>query len=203
MVIRLLASCLLVLTLAGCAATRPSSPDTRFYTLEYDPPLVDGQPCSAVIQMTRFGVAPEFNTTKLVYRDLAFGRQEYAYHQWRGTPQALVADYLRRDMQKSGLFMAVAGPNSSMPATHQLEGVVEEWMELDQAERWLASAELTIILLDVRTGGIPDLVIFQRTYKTSEPCAKKNPASVAEAMSRVMRNLSQRIVTDVHAAVRN
>lgn len=127
--------------------------------------------------MTRFGVAPEFNTTKLVYRDLAFGRQEYAYHQWRGTPQALVADYLRRDMQKSGLFMAVAGPNSSMPATHQLEGVVEEWMELDQAERWLASAELTIILLDVRTGGYRTWSYFNGPTKRRNRVPKKSRLS--------------------------
>jgi ABC-type uncharacterized transport system auxiliary subunit len=201
MSIRLLVLLALILTLSACATGRAPVPDTRYYTLEYEAPEVSGQQTKAVIALTRFGVAPEFNTAKMIYRDLSFGRQEYHYHHWRATPQSLVADYLRRDLQQSGLFLAVGGPGSSLPATHQLEGMVEEWMEVDEKDRWLATAELTVTLLDLRATAAPDLVLFQRTYRESEPCAKKNPGSVAEAMSRVMRVLSGRIIADVHAAV--
>jgi ABC-type uncharacterized transport system auxiliary subunit len=201
MSIRLLALPVLFLALSACAANRTPVPDTRYYTLEYEAPAVSGQPSKAVILLTRFGVAPEFNTAKMIYRDLSFGRQEYHYHHWRATPQSLVADYLRRDLQGSKLFLAVGGPGSSLPATHQLEGMVEEWMEVDEKDRWLATAELTVTLLDLRATATPDLVLFQRTYRESEPCAKKNPGSVAEAMSRVMRVLSGRIIADVRAAV--
>jgi len=192
---------ILASTLAGCGAARSSVPDTRYYTLEYETPAVSGQQTQAIIALSRFGVAPEFNTTKIVYRDLSFGRQEYVYHQWRATPQSLVADYLRRDLQASGLFLAISNPGSSLPATHQLEGMVEEWMEHDEEDRWLATAELTITLLDLRAKSMPNLVLFQRTYRESEPCAKKNPGSVVETMSRVMRTLSGRIIADVHAAI--
>ena len=191
----------LLLTLTGCAATRTTAPDVRYYPLEYESPAVAGQPSPAVIMLSRFGVAPEFSTAKIVYRDLSFGRQEYAYHQWRSTPQALVADYLRRDLQHSGLFLAVSRPGSSLTATHQLEGMIEEWMEVDEEDHWLATAGLTITLLDLRARNISDQVLFQRTYRESEPAAKKNPGSVVEAMSRVMRTLSERIITDVHAAI--
>lgn len=199
---RLLLSCLLLLVLTACAPTRQPLPDTRYYTLEYEQPAVSGQQVNAVVSVTRFGVAPEINTTKMIYRDLSFGRQEYAYHQWRATPQALVTDYLRRDMLASGLFLAVGGPGSSLPATHQVEGMVEEWMEVDAEEQWLATAELTVTLVDLRARTAPDLVVFQRIYRASEPCQKKNPGSVAEAMSRVMRGLSARIIADVHRAVK-
>lgn len=199
---RHIALALFVLILSGCGAARTPSPDTRFYTLEYDPPAVSGERTRAVISLNRFGVAPEYNTSKIVYRDLSFGRQEYHYHQWRGTPQSLVADYLRRDLQASGLFLAVAGTGSSLPATHRIEGMVEEWMEVDGQDRWLATAELTVTLLDLRAAAAPDVVLFQRTYRGSEPSAKKNPGSVVEAMSRVMRALSGRIIADVHAAVK-
>jgi len=201
MPIRILVPLLIVLTLSACATGRTPVPDTRYYTLEYDAPEVPGQPTSAVIALTRFGVAPEFNTTKMIYRDLSFGRQEYHYHHWRATPQTLVTDYLRRDLQGSGLFTAVGGPGSSLPATHQLEGMVEEWMEVDGEDNWLATAELTVTLLDLRATAAPDLVLFQRTYRQSQVCAKKNPVAVAEAMSQAMRQLSGRIIADVHAAV--
>jgi ABC-type uncharacterized transport system auxiliary subunit len=201
MPIRYLVPFILMLTLAGCGATRTTAPDVRYYTLEYESPTLTGQQAKAVIALNRFGVAPEFNTGKIVYRDLSFGRQEYAYHQWRSAPQALVADYLRRDLQQSGLFLAVNQPGSSLPATHQLEGMVEEWMEVDGEERWLATASLTITLIDLRARAIPEQVLFQRTYRESEPAAKKNPGSVVEAMSRVMRKLSERIIADVHAVI--
>ncbi len=203
MLTRLALCCLLILAVGACAPTRQPLPDTRYYTLEYDSPEVSGQQTKAVITLTRFGVAPEFNTTKMIYRDLSFGRQDYAYHQWRATPQALVADYLRRDMLASGLFLAVGGPGSSLPATHQLEGMVEEWMEVNEEHQWLATAELTVTLIDLRAADVPKMVVFQRVYRESEPCLKKNPGSVAEAMSRVMRILSGRIMADVHAAVQD
>ena len=131
MPIRYLVPFILMLALVGCGAARTTAPDVRYYTLEYDSPTLTGQQAKAVIALNRFGVAPEFNTGNIVYRDLSFGRQEYAYHQWRATPQALVADYLRRDLQQSGLFLAVNQPGSPLSATHQIEGMVEEWMEVD------------------------------------------------------------------------
>jgi len=200
--LRILVPLLACLNLWACAGSRQPAPDTRYYTLEYEAPAVAGQPAPAIVTVSRFGVAPEFNTGKMVYRDLSFGRQEYAYHQWRNTPQILVTDYLRRDLLKSGLFRAVSGPTSSLTATHQVEGIVEEWMELDGEDQWLASAELTITLLDLRALNAPDQVVFQRTYRESQPCAQKNPGSVAEAMSRVMRAMSGRIITDIHTVVR-
>ena len=198
-----IALAVLALALAGCGAARTTVPDTRYYTLEYDPPAVSGERAQAVVSVSRFGVAPEYNTPKIVYRDLSFGRQEYHYHQWRGTPQSLAADYLRRDLQASGLFLAVAGPGSALPATHRVEGMVEEWLEVDGQDRWLATAELTVTLLDLRAASAPDMVLFKRTYRGSEPSAKKNPGSVVEAMSRVMRTLSGRIIADVHGAVKD
>ena len=193
---------LVCLGLSACAGIRQNTPDTRYYTLEYESPQISEKPSSAVIAVSRFGVAPEFNTTKMIYRDLSFGRQEYTYHQWRATPQVLAADYIRRDLLQSGLFLAVSRPLSSVPSTHQVEGLVEEWMEVDAADHWLATAELTITLLDLRAQEAPDQVLFQRTYRDSQVCAKKNPGSVAEAMSRVMRTLSAQIITDIYAAVR-
>lgn len=201
MFLRHVVLCFWILTLAGCASTRVNLPDTRYYTLEYPSPDLSGTPLQVSVTLNRFGVAPEFNTAKIIYRDLSFGRQEYAYHRWRATPQILVMDYLRRDMLASKLFLAVNGPGSLVPSTYIVEGMVEEWMELDEEKNWMATAELTVTLLDAHVRRIPDLIVFQRQFRESEPCAQKNPGSVAEAMSRVMRRLSERIITDIHKAI--
>lgn len=186
--------------LSGCAS-HTSLPDTRYYTLEYAPPEVSGQPVRAVVALNHFGAAPEFNTPRLIYRDLAFGRQDYAYHQWRAMPQTLFMDYLRRDLRESGFFTAVVGPGSSLPPTHQIEGILEEWMEVDTDQHWLANAAVTITLLDARAKDTTGMVLFQKTYRESEPSARKNPASIADAMSRAVQKISGQIIADVHAAI--
>jgi ABC-type uncharacterized transport system auxiliary subunit len=186
--------------LVGCA-THTSVPDTRYYTLEYAPPEVSGRPVRAVVALNHFGVAPEFNTHRLIYRDLAFGRQDYAYHQWRAVPQTLLMDHLRRDLRESGLFLAVVGPGSSLPPTHRIEGILEEWMEVDTDQHWLADAAVTITLLDARTGDSTEMVLFQKTYRESVPADRKNPASIADAMSRAVQKISAQVIADVHAAV--
>lgn len=200
---RLILLLLCTLTLPACFGSTAKIPDIRYYTLEYDSPVVSGTPVKAVILLNRFGVAPEINTAKMIYRDLAFGRQEYAYHQWRVPPQTMVMDYLRRDLRDSGLFTAVDGPTSTLPATFELEGIVEKWMEVDGADQWSAEAELTVTLIDMRTRFTPDRVLFQRVYRAGEVCAKKNPAAVAAAMSAAMRTLSEKIIADVYAAVKD
>lgn len=202
MIVRIVLMSIVTLILTGCGASRTPLPETRRYTLEYENAAISGPVAKAVISLSRFGAAPPFNTTNIVYRDMAFGRQEYAYHQWRTTPQTMVMDYLRRDLQRSGLFLAVSSSGTGLSPTHQLEGMVEEWMEVDEANAWRASAELSITLVDLHARSVPDMVVFQRSYRASEPCAKKNPGSVVEAMSRAMRSISERIITDVYAAVR-
>ena len=74
-------------------------------------------------------------------------------------------------------------------------------MEVDTDRHWLASAALTVTLLDARAGDTTGMVLFQKTYRESEPCARKNPTSVAEAMSRAVQKMSGRIIIDVHAAI--
>lgn len=199
MSIRILIFC--CCALVACASSTQRLPDTRYYTLEYPPPDIEAPPVEAILQVARFGAAPEYHTTKIIYRDHPFGRQEYTYHQWRAAPQILAADYLRRDLRACGLFTAIAPPNSSVPITHQIEGMIEQWLEEDMPEHWQASVELTITLVHVRAPVVPDMVLFQRTYRHSQSCATKTPAAVVEAMSQAMGRVSAQIIADVHATL--
>lgn len=196
-----LAVVFLCAALAACTPARQPVPDVRQYTLEYPSPVLTGPRAKAVLHVARFGAAPEYRTTKLIYRDQSFVRQEYTYHQWRATPQILASDFIRRDLHASGLFTAVNPPSSMIPATHEIEGMVEQWLEEDRPEHWLATLELTITLVDVRAPASPDMILFQRTYQHSQPCAQKNPVAVVEAMSQAMEILSARIIADVHADI--
>ncbi|MEE9610956.1 MAG: hypothetical protein V3W19_06870, partial [Desulfatiglandales bacterium] len=95
----------LPLFFGACVSLKQPRNKIGFYTLEYDPPqLVGLMPLSHVIRMSRFGVAPIYNTNRIIYRDRSFKRDTYAYHKWQANPGDLVTYLLNRDMKASGLF---------------------------------------------------------------------------------------------------
>ena len=44
---------------------------------------------------------------------------------------------------------------------------------------------------------------MQKHYQTREPCDRKNPLAVAEAMSRAMARTSQQIISDLHSHLKD
>ncbi|MBU4185932.1 MAG: hypothetical protein KKC23_07015 [Proteobacteria bacterium] len=52
----------------------------------------------------------------------------------------------------------------------------------------------------------PDIsksVLMQKQYSAIEPCGMKNPQSLAEAMSKAMAKISDRIIKDVYKCLDN
>jgi ABC-type uncharacterized transport system auxiliary subunit len=83
-----------------------------------------------------------------------------------------------------------------------LEGAVEEFQEVDEAEAWRAALALNITLLDTSKEEITQRVVFQKNYRASEPLTDKTPPGLADAMSRAMQKVSQAVIQDVYQAAR-
>ena len=188
------------LLVSGCMGGAPDLKVSQ-YTLEYDPPEVVGEAVRAVVEVKRFSVAPEYNTTKIVYRDAPYTRSEYVYHLWRANPGDLATFFLLRDFSRSGLFLNVTGQEGVFPDAYVVEGSVDEFYELDTDEGWKAVLGLTVALLKADEPDVSKRVLFQRGYRIDEPCAKRNPQALAQAMSRAMARVSGDIISDVHEAV--
>jgi ABC-type uncharacterized transport system auxiliary subunit len=190
---------LLALILSGCGQT-PAL--IHQYVFEYASPAA---PASARIDATltvkRFAVAQAFNSTAMVYQPAPLKTATYNYNRWRVNPGYLVADYLGRDLRQAGLFKAVFSQSDAAQSRFVLEGGVEEIQELDEADGWKAALALTVTLLDTSRDEVPQRLLFQKSYSTTEPMLAKTPQGLAEAMSRAMQHLSQRIITDVHRAM--
>ena len=85
------------------------------------------------------------------------------------SPQGSCADLfsfkiISRDLQQSGLFKAVLSGGSRLPASHIVEGAVEEFFEWDLETKWNAVLSIGIILT---AGDEPDAskrILFQKTY---------------------------------------
>jgi len=194
-----LAAVFLVLFLSGCGK---SPMLVHQYVLEYAAPPLAGAPLNADVKVERFAVAQAYNTTSMIYQAQAFKSQAYNYHRWRVNPGYLVTDYLVRDLRTSGRFTAVFTYESSEKTRFVLEGGVEDFQESDNPDGWKAALALVVTLLDTSQEGVPQKVVFQKSYRVTEPMVEQTPQGLAESMSRAMAKASARIISDVYEAAR-
>jgi cholesterol transport system auxiliary component len=196
----LLVSLLLIAT--GCMPSGRTPPKIDFYTLEYDPPV---SPLTValpvVLDIPRFSIAPDYNTARIVFKDTPFERNEYAYHRWHADPADLVTAFLRRDFTRSGSFLAVNDPGMRLSPTHVLSGSVDAFYEQDHAEGWESVLEVTVTLSQADEPDVSQRILFQRCFQSVQPCPTKSPSGVARAMSLAMKDISQRILAEVTAAL--
>ena len=188
----------LALIFAGCGQ-RPAL--IHQYVFEYAPPAPSAvTKIDAALTVKRFAVAQAFNSTAMVYQPAPMKSATYNYNRWRVNPGYLVSDYLARDLRQAGLFKAVFAQSDAAQGRFVLEGGVEEIQELDETDGWKAALALTVALLDTSRDEVPQRLLFQRSYRATETMLAKTPQGLAEAMSRAMQRLSQRITADVYQA---
>jgi cholesterol transport system auxiliary component len=194
----------LLLMFCSCLNQNHPSDKIDFYTLEYDPPKINGlQALPSVIRIERFSVAPIYNTNRIIYRDKSFKRGSYVYHRWRTNPGDLVTYFLGRDMKTSGLFKADLPHDSRFPFAYMVEGTVDEFLERDMEASWEAVLTVSITLIDEREPDISKRIIYQKTYQAREPCRKKTPRALAVAMSRAMSEVSEKFIKDTHSYLKD
>ncbi|MDI6852913.1 MAG: ABC-type transport auxiliary lipoprotein family protein [Deltaproteobacteria bacterium] len=178
-------------------------PLIRQYVIEYSPPVTPALPrIDETLEIEEFDVAQAFNTTAMVYRPSPLESATYHYSSWRVNPGYMVTDYLARDFRQAGLFKAVFSRGSTGRGRFVLDGGVEEIQELNEPDGWKAALGLTVTLLDTDRVETPEMVIFQRKYRTVRPMLAKTPQGLAEAMSGAMQQLSQEIIRDVYQAAK-
>ena len=188
----------------ACLNLKQPSNKFEFYTLEYaSPPRPDLAPLPCAIRVERFSVAPEYNSDRIIYRDKSFKRDSYAYCRWRANPGDLVASFLSRDIKASGLLNAVVSSDSRIPASHLLEGSVDEFFEWDAEEKWEAVLSVSITLVAEDEPDISKRILFQKSYQVREPCEQKNPRALAGAMSRAMSAVSKHIIETLYTHLQN
>jgi cholesterol transport system auxiliary component len=86
---------------------------------------------------------------------------------------------------------------SRLAASHILEGTVEEFYERDDKDSWYAVLALGITLIKDKEPDISKRVILQERYRETQRCTQKHPGALAEAMSKAMAIVSQKIGDDI------
>lgn len=190
--------------LSGCSALKKPKPKINHFTLEYTVlKIEDLKPIDAVLRVDRFGVAPAYNSNRMIYRDQSFKRDEYVYSKWIGNPGDIVTYFLARDLRDSGLFKAVFTYKSHQAASYAMEGSVDEFFEWDTPEGWDAVLGLSITLVVLQEPDISKRILFQKSYRVARRCKEEHPRGFAETMSLAMQEVSEKIIRDVYTVLKD
>lgn len=201
-VMRLSLSLFLVTILVGCGLGGRPSYLVKQYILEYPSPRVEGLVQSnEVLKVDRFSVDREFDTRAMVYRDGPYQRGVDPYNRWRVNPGDMVTDHLLRDLRKAGLFKAVFSYNDNEVTRYLLEGQVIEFLESKEKDGPKAVLGLNVTLQDLTKRELPERIVFQRSYQSAEPLEMATYEGLAQAMSKAMEKVSEKLITDLHRAV--
>ncbi len=180
----------------SCLDFKQPNPDIRYYTLEYGSPEYTGKAQRPyIIKLENFKISPVYDTTNIIYRKEAYERDSYTYYRWRVNPSDLVTYLVGRDLKSSGLFKGVVLPGErNRDTSFRVEGIIDEFYELDGTREWNGVLSISISVTPEENGKN----VFQKTYKAAEKCEKKNPASLAEALSKAMEKISSEITEDLY-----
>ncbi len=190
---------LVLLLAAGCATGSRPQDKISFYILEYPTPAIStNQRIPAALMVKRFSVAPAYNSTKMIFRDGPFRRDEYVFHRWRVNPGDMASGFIGRDLMESGLFRAILSSESEGAADFVLTGSVDEFLEIDEEETWKASLGITVTLSAEKEKDITRKIVFQKTYKSEKILEKKRPAAFVAAMSEAMARISGELIADIY-----
>jgi ABC-type uncharacterized transport system auxiliary subunit len=164
---------------------------------------MDNSPVLPVtIRVDRFSVSPPFDSQRIIYADKGLHRNAYAHHQWISTPGELLAYLVARDLRSTDRFQAVLTPDSPLRATHIVNGWVEEFLEIDDTNKWRASLCLHITLLSEENRDPIERILYQKTYRSAVASRAKTPEAIAEAMSDAAARVSAALVKDIYVTLR-
>jgi ABC-type uncharacterized transport system auxiliary subunit len=187
--------------LAGCASLIfPTGKAPVYYQLDYQPPRVR---CSRAfhqgVRVWNFATSSPYDRTAMVVLQPDGQVRFSSGFQWVASPGILVAESLQRDLTRSSLFPQVVSPDNPTVVPLALSGhvFVYAW-ERSGLASWAVLA-VEVSLIDSRA---PRKVIFRREYHLrSGPFVEDTSAAFARAMSALVRELSEKLQTDLCATL--
>ena len=184
---------------SGCTNFKHAPLEIHYYTIEYDPPqAVTATPLPYIVKIEQFQISPLYDSNRIVIKNEDFTRDEFIYHKWRAHPGELVSFFLARDFSETSRFQATLYYESSLPYTHLITGVVEDYY-LQTGDSNEAVLSVAINLVDNTRRGQGNSILMQKKYRLSIETQKGGPSGLAKAMSTAMQQISAEILEDVTA----
>ena len=194
----------LFLMIIGCAGSGKPQYNVENYLLSYPVPSWDKLDALAVsVKLDRFSIAAAYNSTNMIFRSDTYILDSFNYSRWAINPADMIADSLLRDMRASGLFQTVFSRYETDEGRFLISGGIEEFYLLTDKSHKTAVISIAISLRDTREKETGKSIMFQKKYVREEPLQESSPRGYCQAASQAMRVISQQIINDIYAAVKN
>lgn len=189
--------------LTGCISAGGGVPvPVKHYALEYPPPRVEGRSAvDGAVRIEPFVLAQDSDSRDMIYRPRPYARETYRHHRWNVPPVLMIHGLVLRDIRQSGLFGAVLSPEEEGQARYILDGRIEEFLEIDEADRSVATVVIGVTLFDKAAADGGGKIFFQKTYRSSEPLGRRQADELARAMSAAMAKFSGELLKDLASVV--
>lgn len=180
--------------LCGCMGSFiPKSPPFQYHQLDYSYQKIDA-PCknlsSRILKIWPFHATTPFDGLEMVVEENKINLALSRTHQWIDKPGALLAEWIRKDIDRDGMF---AGAFESIEISEEtgmeLGGVVERWSLVRADGSYSAKMETTITVWQKKP---TRAIIFKKHYALEEPVGLfKDPDAFVRAMSRLATKISE------------
>ncbi len=164
-----------------------------------------GAPSGCSIAVAEFSAHSAYDSDRLAYRVSPFQLGYYGYWHWVTKPGKLVADELRRDIKRRGLFERVNSEYSQADRGGLLlSGIVEAMEEVDKDDEVYAHLALTMELYSDGAGAGADAgtsegngTVWRRSWDLSEKVEKKGPVEVASSMNNLLERIANELAAEL------
>ncbi len=193
-----------VVVATGCGETiLPKAPPPLYYQLTYA-----YVPCSSSLPVVKplvlklwplYGVVP-FDDVEMVVEEGRYRVLRSRRHQWIDRPGALLVEWLRKDMERDGVFGKVSNAmERGGEADVELNGVVERWSWEEREGKGRGVLDVTLTIWSKKA---PPHVLFNKRYTfVSEWEHSTSPESFADVMSRLTTDLSRSFRDDLYRSM--
>ena len=187
----------------GCANSGKPRYDVENYLLSYTAPAFENKTkLDKTIRISRFTIAAAYNNQNMIFRTNDYNIDFFNYNRWAVNPADMTADILLRDMQESGLFLAVFSRYAVEETRFLIQGGINDFFLRIGDKSKVAVIAIEITLKDSQQKEATKKIVFQKKYSREETLTDQSPHGYCQAMSKALKNLSQQITTDVYAALK-
>ena len=187
------------LIFTGCVSIEKSYPDKHYFVLDIALEASTQNPAeSGTLQIASARVSPRYAERNFVYRRSDTRFESDFYNQFLISPGALVAEELRQELSRSGIFKFVVGSANAVAPTHTLETIVNTlYGDFRDLRAPKAVIEMEFFLTQE---GSPSGIVFHKLYHRTVPFSGRNPEALVQGWNRALEAILASLVSDLKAS---
>jgi ABC-type uncharacterized transport system auxiliary subunit len=196
-------SCLLLvgvpLLVTGCASFLSSGSPPVYYEIDYSASPPD---CPGVwkegVRVWPFSASAPYDREEMIILDADRKIRFSSVYRWVAPPGVMVADRLLQDLSRTSLFARTTTPVNRLTSALELSGHIHRFAWEDrgsESKRAVLDVEVNLWQEEPKRD-----VIFKRHYHLeSPPSGSGSPEAMAEALSQLVRELSDSLQRELCA----